>query len=266
MLKETKKIVWLGGLALLVLVIIAIFTFSPSSKANTPKLDVTVDKNTNIVTDGEYIFFNNPDGDVMMMHAFETTPELWIEGDWKVLSVSENNMVFKQNEDTIAVFNREEKGLEETYAVKTDIAYCTKGAVYYRDMETGCIRQIDRKTKEDVVFLGISVNDFQVVGDKLIVAQGGDKKGIALFDYSAGGASLYLPEQVAKTVSFSDNMIAYTDKKDKVRRLNLGNGNDISVKKVKADSMCFSKGVYFYVEKKLFGGYKLGINDSDAFR
>ena len=266
MLKETKKIVWVGGLALLVLVIIATFTFSSSSEVKTPKLNIPVAKNTNVVTDGEYIFFNNPDGDVMRMHAFDATPELWIEGDWKVLSVSENNIVFKQDEETIAVFNKEEKGIEETYAIKTDTAYCTKGAVYYKHPETSCIMQIDRITKEDVVFLGVPVNDFYVVGDILVVAQNGDKKGIALFDYSTGAASLYLLDTVVKKVCYSDGVIVYADKKDNVRRLTIGNSEDKELKGVKKDGLCFSKGVYFYVEKKPFGGYKLGANYIDEFR
>ncbi len=264
MLKETKKIVWLGGLALLVLVIISAFTFSPVKKEKGPNVNIPVDKNTNIVTDGEYIFFNSPEGDVMIMHAFDTTPEVWVKG-WKVLSASDETLVLKQNDESITVFDRAEKGVKETYDVKTDTAYCTKGAVYYKDSTTKMIMQIDRETKEEVVFLNSPVNDFLIYGDQLFVAQEEEGKGIAMFDYGTGTAALYAPEKTVKKLSFSNNMIVYTDTKDNVRRMNLNNGNDIKVKNVKPESLCFSKGVYFYVDKK-WGKYKLGINDADAFR
>lgn len=266
MLKETKKIVWIGGLALLVLVIIAAFTFSPSSeKQDTPKVNIPIDKNSNIVTDGEYIFFNSPEGEVMVMHAFDTTAETWIDGEWKVLSVSEKNLILQKDDKSITVFNREEKGIEETYNVKTDTAYCTEGAVYYKDPKTDCIMQIDRETKEEVVFLNNPVNDFLVFGEKLIVAQGGKNKGLALFDYSTGEAKLYMPDQVIKTVTFSDNMIVYTDAKGNPRRLNLYNGNDTKIEDVKSEGLCFSKGIYFYIEKAK-DGYKLGLNNRDEYR
>lgn len=263
MFKETKKIAWAGGLALLVLIIVSALMFSPS-KNKAVKVNIPIDKDSYIVSDGEYIFFNNPDGDVMMMHAFETTPELFMHG-WKVLSVSDNNMVMRQDKETVGVFDRQEKGILETYEIKSDTVYCTEGAVYYKDTKTKLIMQIDRKTKEEVVFLTSPVNDFTISGDILIVALAEKGKGMAMFDYKAGTAASYALEKTVSKVCYANNMIAYTEKSGKVRRLNLGNANDIKVKKVKSDGLCFAKGVYFYIDKK-WGGYKLCINDSDAFR
>lgn len=263
MLKETKKIVWLGALALLVLVIIAVFTLSPSNKEKKQEVNIPVDKDSEIVSCGEYIYFNSPEGDIMKMNAFETTPELLISG-WKVMSVSEKNMVLRQNENSIAVFSVEELGIEEVYDVKTDTAYCTDGAVYYKNMDTNCIMQIDRETKEEIVFLNTPVNDFLIHENQLIAALEGKGKGMAMYDFAAGSATLYASEKTVTDISYSSNMIVYTVSGKSVRRLNLNNGNDIAVKNVETDSLCFCKGVYFYVEKAK-GGYRLGINDEDAF-
>ncbi len=260
MLKETKKIVWLGALALLVIAIIAVVSLNKGEKQ---EVNIPVDKDTEIVSCGEYIYFNSPEGDLMRMNAFETTPELFIRG-WKVMSVSEKNMVLRQNEDSIAVFNVEERGIEEVYDVKTDTAYCTEGAVYYKNMDTNCIMQIDRETGEEIVFLNTPVSDFLVYEDKLLVAPEGKGKGIAMYDFAAGSATLYASEKTVTDISFSSNMIVYTVSGKRVRRLNLYNDNDILVRDVGVDSLCFCRGVYFYVEKTK-GGYKLGINDEDAF-
>ncbi len=263
MLKETKKIVWFGGLALLVLVIISIFTFAPK-KEKAPEVNIAVDKNTNIVTDGEYIFFNNSDGDVMTMHAFDTTAEIWVEGR-KVLSVSDDNLVVKNNDGKVEVFSRIEKGIDETYDIKSDTVYCTSGAIYYLDNKTGYIMQIDRKTKEEVVFLAAAANDFLVFGNRLIIALEEKGKGIAVFDYDTGNAMQYALEKTVEKLAFADHMIVYADTKGVVRKLNLNSGNEVVVKNVETDGLCFSKGVYFYVDR-VWGKYKLGINDTDAFR
>lgn len=263
MLKDNKKIILIGALALLVLIIISVFALAPFDTAG-DTVNIPIDKNSNIVTDGEYIFFNSPEGNVMVMHAFETTPEIWIAG-WKVLSVSDTNLVLQKDKETIAVFNREEKGIEETYTVKTDTAYCTAGAVYYKDAKTKHIMQIDRVTKEEVVFLNSPVNDFMIVEDKLIIAQGGDNKGVALFDYSTGAANLYVPDKEIKAVTFLEDMIIYTDAKDEVRKLHTKANYDMAVEDVGTKSLCYSKGVYFYVDKAK-GGYRLGTNYTDEFR
>ena len=86
-----------------------------------------------------------------------------------------------------------------------------------------------------------------------------------MFDYSAGTAAMYMPGKNIKKLAVADNLIAYTASKGKVRRYIPSNGDDVKVKKVKADGLCLSKGIYFYVEKT-FGGYKLGMNTKDEFR
>lgn len=266
MFKDNKQIIKMGAFALLVLAIIAICMVYFSNAKKVEKVDIPIAENSNIESDGEYVFFNSPEGNVMIMNVFETKPQVWVE-NYELLSVSDKNVIVRNSEESIVVFNREEKGIDEIYNVKTDTAHCTDGAVYYKDEETKRIMQIDRSTKEETVFLDVEVNDFIIVGNKLLVAQGGDSKGILMFDYDSGSAALHVPETKVKALTYSmDNMIVYTTAKNKVRRLNLNNGNDIKVKKVKTESLCFSRGVYFYVEKKLFGGYRLGINDSDAFR
>lgn len=263
MLKETKKIVWFGGIALLVIVIISIFTFGPKKEKAT-EVNIPVDKNTNIVTDGEYIFFNNPDGDVMTMHAFDTAAEVWVE-DRKVISVSNDNLVVKNTEGLVEVFSRIEKGIDETYDIDSDTIYCTSGAIYYVDKETRCIMQIDRKTKEEVRFLDTAVNDMLIFGNRLIVAPEEKGKGIIVFDYDSGSAMQHAFERTVKKLAFADHMVVYADTKDVVRKLNLNSGSEVVVNKVETDGLCFSKGVYFYVDR-VWGKYKLGINDTDAFR
>lgn len=263
MLKETKKIVWFGGLALLMILIISVFTFAPKKEKAT-EVNIAVDKNTNIVTDGEYIFFNNSDGDVMAMHAFDTTAEIWVE-DRKVLSVSNDNIVLKNKEGLVEVFSRIEKGIEETYDIDSDAVYCTSGAIYYIDNETRYIMQIDRKTKEEVLFLDTAVNDILVFGNRLIIAPEEKGKGIVVFDYDSGNAMQLALEKTVEKLAFSDHMVVYADTKDVVRKLNLNSGSEVVVKNVETDGLCFSKGVYFYVDR-VWGKYKLGINDTDAFR
>lgn len=263
MLKETKKIVWFGGIALLVILIISVFTFAPK-KEKAAEVNIAVDKNTNIVTDGEYIFFNNSDGDVMTMHAFDTTAEIWVE-DRKVLSVSNDNIVLKNKEGLVEVFSREEKGIEETYDIDSDTIYCTSGAIYYVDNETRCIMQIDRKTKEEVRFLDTAVNDMLIFGNRLIIAPEEKGKGIVVFDYDSGNAMQFALEKTVEKLAFADHMVVYADTKDVVRKLNLNSGSEVVVKNVETDGLCFSKGVYFYVDR-VWGKYKLGINDTDAFR
>ena len=263
MLKETKKIVWFGGLALLMILIISVFTFAPKKEKAT-EVNIAVDKNTNIVTDGEYIFFNNSDGDVMTMHAFDATAEIWVE-DRKVLSVSNDNIVLKNKEGLVEVFSRIEKGIEETYDIDSDAVYCTSGAIYYIDNETRYIMQIDRKTKEEVLFLDTAVNDILVFGNRLIIAPEEKGKGIVVFDYDSGNAMQLALEKTVEKLAFSDHMVVYADTKDVVRKLNLNSGSEDVVKNVETDGLCFSKGVYFYVDR-VWGKYKLGINDTDAFR
>lgn len=263
--KAIKKNLLYGGIFLAVIALIFFFIMKPATEEKNDKIDIPIAKDSKIVTDGEYIFFNNPEGDVMFMHAFDTAGAPW-GSDWNVAAAGDTHMLFEKD-GSWAIFNREEKDIEETYDVKTDNAQFNDEALFYKDKKTSHIMMIDRKTKEEKAIVPYAVNEFVVSENEIVYVPEGKKTGIVIYDYKSGMVSLFAQDRTAKGINYIENQIIFSDadKKGQVFNINRSAGIETEIENVKTTNFCFSKGIYFYTEKSK-GEYKLAFNNKYEHR
>ena len=263
--KAIKKNLLYGGILLAVIALVFFFILKPAPAEDSEKIDVTIAQESKIVTDGEYIFFNNPEGDVMFMHAFDTTATPW-GPDWNVVAAGETHMLFEKD-GAWAIFNKEEKGIEETYDIKTDNAQFNDEALFYKDKKTNNIMMIDRKTKEESTIVPYGVNEFVVSGNEIVYVPEGKKTGIVIYDYKSGMVSIFAQDRTAKGINYIENQLIFSDadKKGQVFNINKSASIETKIENVKTTNFCFSKGIYFYT-KKSKGEYKLVFNNKDEYR
>ncbi len=266
-MKQNKVQIVLIAASMLFALIALILVFKPNfalPKKTTFNIDIA--KNSVVVTDGEYVYYTSPEGNIMKMHAFDKEGELYIERR-TIMALGDKHFAVKE-ENGFSVFNFEEKGIEKTYNIKTDNVDIQDGIVYYKHPETKQIMKIDMATDEESVALGYEVEKFVVTDEGYTFAPAGKKKGIAFVSFDGSKANLYAQNVTVSNFILDENLLFYCDgdNKDCLNYLNLSTGLTFAEKKIKNKRVCVAKGVYFSPKKGGKSKDILVVDDSNAYR
>ncbi|MBQ8540254.1 MAG: DUF5050 domain-containing protein [Clostridia bacterium] len=267
MKKYSTQIVAIAISAILALTALFL-VYKPDIKlpqSSTRELD-RIKKDSAIVTDGEYVFYTNTDGNIIRMHAFDTEGKVFYENK-TIMAMGETHFL-AQTEEGFDLLSLEETGMERSYNIKTDNAEVMGDYIYYKHPETNHIMKINFKTGEESVALGMEVKKFSVYEDGFFFIPVGEKKGIVQVSFDGSTAKLYA-QNITVTdfaTKYYDLIYSDADNDNCVTYLNIVSGHTEVMQKVKSDKICFAKGVIFWKKSGGLGYDKLMINDENAYR
>lgn len=261
---NVQTLLIIGSIVLLIAALIVGFLVSDGGSEGVAA--GAMKKDSAIVNDGYYVYYTSPEGHVMCVDPYDTTPYVWVKNR-SVLAVNETHILLS-SEDAIEVFFKEEKGVVESYNVKTQNAYITDEYIYYIAEDTGYIMTINRMTKEESVLIPQEVKMFDVYGTQLMYVPQGKKTGIVAYDMSGKSAMLYAQDKtIADFAVEDDNCLYYSDagKKNQISKISYNWNKESVIKGKKASNFCFCRGAFFFAEKAKGGVYNLMIDNREAY-
>ncbi|MBR5535840.1 MAG: DUF5050 domain-containing protein [Clostridia bacterium] len=262
--RKTKGIIKRGLVALLILAIAAVVVFTRGTKDNTDyKAPVAAES---VITGAEgYIYYNDTDNNICRRDIGSNKSYL-IGENLTVLSAFMEDVLVSTG-DAVYVVKCDGKATEEGYSVNTDRAEITADYIYYKDIETGYVMRIDRKTGVHEAFIKISADKFIVYGNKLIFTTP-DRKMIYIYDMVTQMPMGYFGDKDIVDFDVDEDYLVYADAANgyKVSRMSLVSFAEDEIKGVKTKKMEYRNGKLFYVEnhKKKSESYKLKIKDVDV--
>lgn len=207
-----------------------------------------IDKNSAIYDDGGLVYYTSK-GNIMCVDPYDAkNPSVWVE-DKKLLAVN-GEYILAFDESEVYVFNKQEKGIEESYSIKTNNAQVTEDALYYLDKKTSNIMKIDRQTREETVFLPYEVKKFAIRDNVFYYIPEGKGKGIIGYDLSGVSAVLYAQNKtVGDFYVTGDKLMYYFNSGSKqLNYIRLMDNLDGEVKGKKYSGVAACSGAFFYVK------------------
>lgn len=248
--------------AVAILIVAALLIVMNCCNFNAPKeVELKMSKDSLIVTDGNLIYYNSPDGDIMQFDPYTEKAEAYIE-DAKVLSADGEKLLMSV-EKTVVVFDQAEKSISTVYNVDTDQAQLYGTTLYYKDKNTGYIMKLEESSQEATPLFRTAVVKFELHGEEIYLAPLGKKMGIMASNLQGTSVTQYVIDKTIGDFTLADNgWLYYNEANDgyKVSAVNINDSLKTISKDIKSEKVCFCKGAFCRVEKGFLGKRTLVVN------
>ena len=260
-MKDFKiRIVILVAAAVLAIVAVLMSTGSFNKVEKNIETDFVVgsaDKDSVLVDDGTYLYYNDKDGNVMRLNPYDVkNPSVWAENK-EILDVTKTEILLR-DKDGVYAFNKDE-GIDESYDIKSDNIQVTVDGIYYKNKD-GNVVKIDRETKEETVIISFDTKKF-LVYENMLVCTIKDNPGIIIYDLVTFNVTAQeIETEIEDFYLTGEGMIYYSTKDSKLKYISLVGGQTGVSKFGKTDKYAFCKGAFFEVKKD-----KLLVNTEELY-